>query len=182
MWPIEHRSLFRWASAGPPSPGWWISKGQQAVNTPARFLWCVYMCACVCVCMCMYMHMYMCVYVFSSVPQAGTSVAEDKAYECVVCEFCGWWYKEGNKDKWEREETYSFVPHQDKTYIPYGFATWNASLSSPPREEVQQIPIDRINDGKMCQPSIFRKHWRFVRGRRMWACICGIKAGQVVQK
>ena len=31
-------------------------------------------------------------------------------------------------------------------------------LSSPPREEVQQIPVDRINDGKMCQPSVFRKH------------------------
>ena len=49
----------------------------------------VCICVLVCVCMCMYLHMYMCVYVFSSVPQPGTSVAEDTAHECVVCGFCG---------------------------------------------------------------------------------------------
>ena len=65
MWPVEHRSLFRWAFAGPPSLGWWILKGQQAVDTPARFLWCVYICVLVCV--------YVYVYVFIRVQLSATT-------------------------------------------------------------------------------------------------------------
>lgn len=42
-----------------------------------------------------------------------------------------------------------------------------------PFKAVQQTPVDRINDGKMCKPQVFRKHPRFVRkGRRVWVYIC----------